>query len=534
MIQLVLSQWRNVRQRKTTGVSRVAEASSMKTRAAKRKPGDGDVKAEFQISSSDSDESSDNDEDDYEEKVEEKRVASAAKTKIKLNPKTKKVGAPRKHMNITAAGERADRKWYDAAERGRKTAGEVTLADLLKSLDEDQPSLMDTQRRLSGVLFKYAEAESKKPKFKLMKNPVTVMDPFYVLPEKLLAACMKVLPVGNSEDSAISVDASQEGGHAGTKGAKAHKVETVIIRDVGSYTRAQIETFVRVQNLRKDVQLGMDMNKWLTVQGIPALPAEYHDIGNKVAVDILESYPYKLIEGLPNSPEFAYSLLYRATPPPTWFTDAAVRALCVRLAADFPSCRFAGFQDAVPAKIRTRNSAGGCVDTAVRDRVFQQVAESGVEAVLLPLNFQNAHWCCVVVSVSAKRIVYYDPLNQAPNLKSAMAIAMQLKIAGLQDYDVIARNNPRLQLQRLRLLDVHSARGERSAPGYERERAAATPLRAFLLFAQRSTPHKRRCEAARRRRREATKKRSLQPQATTTGKRISLRHKSPSRFEDPG
>jgi hypothetical protein len=316
MIQLVLSQWRNVRQRKTTGVSRVAEASSMKTRAAKRKPGDGDVKAEFQISSSDSDESSDNDEDDYEEKVEEKRVASAAKTKIKLNPKTKKVGAPRKHMNITAAGERADRKWYDAAERGRKTAGEVTLADLLKSLDEDQPSLMDTQRRLSGVLFKYAEAESKKPKFKLMKNPVTVMDPFYVLPEKLLAACMKVLPVGNSEDSAISVDASQEGGHAGTKGAKAHKVETVIIRDVGSYTRAQIETFVRVQNLRKDVQLGMDMNKWLTVQGIPALPAEYHDIGNKVAVDILESYPYKLIEGLPNSPEFAYSLLYRATPPP--------------------------------------------------------------------------------------------------------------------------------------------------------------------------------------------------------------------------
>uniref|UniRef100_H3H6J2 SWIM-type domain-containing protein n=2 Tax=Phytophthora ramorum TaxID=164328 RepID=H3H6J2_PHYRM len=202
-----------------------------------------------------------------------------------------------------------------------------------------------------------------------------------------------------------------------------------------------IETFVRIQNLRKDVQLGLDMHKWLTVQGIPALPAEYHDIGNKVAAEILESYPHKLIEGLPNTADFAFSLLYRATPP-TWLTDAAIRALCLRLAADFPSCRFAGFQAAVPAKNRTRSSSGRSVDRTIRDRVIQQVEESGVEAVLLPLNFQNAHWCCVVVSVDARRIFYYDPLNQAPYLKSAMAIATQLKIAGLQEYDIIAQNNP--------------------------------------------------------------------------------------------
>jgi hypothetical protein len=279
------------------------------------------VKAEFRISSSDEDDSSEDNEDDYDEEEDDKRVTSNENPKILLNPKTKKVGAPRKHRKITAAGERADRKWYNAAERGRKTAGEVTLTDLLESIDEEQPSLMDTQRRLSGVLTKYTESESKKPKFKLMRNPVTVMDPFYVLPDKLLAACVKVLPVGNTKDSAISVDASQEVAAGARKDSKAQQVETVIIKDVGNYTRAQIETFVRVQNLRKDVQLGMDMHKWLTVQGIPALPAEYHDIGNKVAVDILESYPYKLIEGLPKSPDYAYSLLYRATPP-TWLTDA--------------------------------------------------------------------------------------------------------------------------------------------------------------------------------------------------------------------
>jgi hypothetical protein len=188
-----------------------------------------------------------------------------------------------------------------------------------------------------------------------MKYPVTVMDPFYVLPEKLHAACMKVLPVSNTVDSAIAVDASQEAEVEGRKGANDGLVETVLIKDVGNYSRAQIETFVRIQNLRKDVQMGMDMHKWLTVQGIPALPAEYHEIGNKVAVDILESYPYKLIEGLPKSPDFAYSLLYRATPPPTWLTDAAIRALCVRLTADFRTCRFAGFQE-----VWTQPYATGC------------------------------------------------------------------------------------------------------------------------------------------------------------------------------
>uniref|UniRef100_H3GE63 Ubiquitin-like protease family profile domain-containing protein n=1 Tax=Phytophthora ramorum TaxID=164328 RepID=H3GE63_PHYRM len=191
---------------------------------------------------------------------------------------------------------------------------------------------MDKQRRLSGVLVKYAEVESKKPKYKLMKNPVAVKDPFYVLPDKLLSA-------------AISVDDSQEAAAGARKGSSAGQVETAVIKDVDL-------TFVRIQNLRKDVQLGLDMHKWLTVQGIPALPAEYHDIGNK------------------------------------------------------------------------------------------QVAESGVEAVLFPLNFLNDHWCCVVVSVDARRMFYYDPLNQAPYLKSAMAMATQLKIAGLQEYDVIAQNNP--------------------------------------------------------------------------------------------
>ncbi|OWY96206.1 hypothetical protein PHMEG_00033583, partial [Phytophthora megakarya] len=280
MLEFVMSQWRNVRQRKMSSGSRgLYTADDGEHRSKQHEITDQDAKAER------------ND-----------RIR-ANPPKIRLNPKTKKVGAPRKHRNVTAARERADRKWYQAAVRARKAAGEVTLEDLLDSLEREQPSLMVTQRRLKGVLVKYADAESKKPKFKFMKNPVIVQDPFYILPEKLLAECMNILPVSNTEGSAIAVDssqdASQDGVESGRNESKTGLVETVVIKDVGSFTRVQIEIFVRVQNLKKVVQLGIDMHKWLTLQGIPALPAEYHDIGNKVAADILDAYPNKLIQGLP-------------------------------------------------------------------------------------------------------------------------------------------------------------------------------------------------------------------------------------------
>ncbi|OWZ16936.1 hypothetical protein PHMEG_0009193 [Phytophthora megakarya] len=175
------------------------------------------------------------------------------------------------------------------------------------------------------------------------------------------------------------------------------------------------------------------MHKWLTVEDIPALPADCHDIANKVAAEVLETYPYAQIQGLPNMHDFVYSMLYRATPP-TWLTDASIRALCLRLADDFSSCRFAGFQTAVASTERTRNSDGGVVDQGIRERVMQDVDEGGVETVLLPLNFHNAH--------CARRIYYYDPLNQTPYLNASNAIATQLKVSGLQEYEIVQMNNP--------------------------------------------------------------------------------------------
>jgi hypothetical protein len=371
-------------------------SSATETSEAKTKEEDQAVKGEFAISSSREDDVGSDDASAGAD--EDAGDSSSAPPTIRLNPRARKVGAPKKLKGKTVASEKNDRKWFDAAEEGRKTAGEVTLKGLMEALDREQPGLAETRRRLSGVLVKYAEADRKKPKYKRMINPVLILDLFYILPSKLLNACLGAFPVSNTKETAIPIDASQTEDRASrnevpekAKGG-AEAVEVVQIKDVGVFSRSQIETFKRVENMKMCVQLGLDMHKWLTEQGIPSLPAEYHDYRNDVAAEILSTYPHKRIQGLPTMADFDYSMLYRATAP-TWLTDASIRALCLRLSSDYPSCRFTGFPSVTATKKRTRGTEQNMMEKTTRERVVAQVEEPGVDTVMLPLNFSNAHWC---------------------------------------------------------------------------------------------------------------------------------------------
>ncbi|ETM47489.1 hypothetical protein L914_07809, partial [Phytophthora nicotianae] len=435
MLEFILSQWRNVRQRKIANTQaddaddarEGIQSDSNPARGAQFD--DAAIKAEFEISSSGDDDTGSNED--------EESIGVESKVKIRLNPKTRKVGRPKKDKSKTVVSEKVDRQWFEAMEKGRKTAGEVTLEALLAALLTEEPTLSETQRRLSRVMVKHNGADLKKPKFKMLKNPVLIMDAFYILPPKLMDACMKVLPLANTQSSAISVDEDRTKKKSQTE----RLTECVHIKGIGTFLRAQIELFKRVQNLKDTVQLGVDVHKWLLEGGLPSLPAGYHDLVRKVADDVEATFPYRLIPGLPQLEDYQYSLLYRAVPG-IWLSDEAIRAVCERLVTDFPSCRFAGFVRAETTKKRTRNTDEMLVDSIVRNRISTQVAESGVDTVFLPLNFMNYHWCCIVIKVQAKRIFFYDPLNQGPYRNSALAIANYLKISGLSDYDVVSQNNP--------------------------------------------------------------------------------------------
>ncbi|ETN16126.1 hypothetical protein PPTG_06342 [Phytophthora nicotianae INRA-310] len=374
MLEFVMNQWRNVRQRKMADQTEVCTPTQRKVVSANASlsvMGDAVVRKEFEISSSSDDESSydhygDGNTYRKDDNADKDVIAAGSHVPIRLNPNAEK-----------------------AAEAGRKTAGEVTLLALIETLNRERPGLVETQRRLSG----HAKAEKKKPKLKLLKNPVLIQDPFYLLPSKLLDACLKVLPVSNTPENAISIEEDQDARVTSPdKAVMPRNVETVAVKDVGNFTRKQIDTFKRIQNLKDAVQMGLDLLKWLTEEAIPTLPAEYHELAQKIANEVLTTYPYQRIPDMPNQ----FALLYRAIPP-TWLNDGAIRALCWRLSQDYPNCRFAGFQSAVPKTKRTRNKDDGAVDKVVREHVLAQIANDGVDTVLLPLIFDNFHWCCVTV-----------------------------------------------------------------------------------------------------------------------------------------
>ncbi|KAE9149819.1 hypothetical protein PF004_g32913 [Phytophthora fragariae] len=53
---------------------------------------------------------------------------------------------------------------------------------------------------------------------------------------------------------------------------------------------------------------------------------------------------------------------------------------------------------------KTRSKDAVQVDVALRNRIMGYAKESAVESIFVPVNFMNAHWCCLVIKVQAKRI----------------------------------------------------------------------------------------------------------------------------------
>lgn len=156
--------------------------------------------------------SSEHDEESHDSSNEGQLLCSAKDTapaSIRLNPKAKKVEAHKNPKKNTVASEKKSRKWVEAAESVRKLAGAKPLQGLLKDLDRDQADLVETEKRRSGIIVRHADTDNKKSKLKISKNPVLIRDPFYLLPSKLLSACMQVLPISNQKTTAVSVDESQ-------------------------------------------------------------------------------------------------------------------------------------------------------------------------------------------------------------------------------------------------------------------------------------------------------------------------------------
>ena len=74
----------------------------------------------------------------------------------------------------------------------------MTFSELYALLEIDKLVIEEVSNRLSLLMVQYKEYNKQKPVHVKLKNSITNKDAFYLLPTKLLAACITVLVIFQS------------------------------------------------------------------------------------------------------------------------------------------------------------------------------------------------------------------------------------------------------------------------------------------------------------------------------------------------
>jgi hypothetical protein len=366
-------------------------------------------------------------------------AAVASSLKIKINPKARKSGRPKTDKKQRTVDEAMERVRFNAAQITRQQVGVDSLQQFAEKLDADQPELEEARRLLSSLMVKFWEDAGKRPTYEVQSNPVCNLDALYLLPTPLIDACMAKLPVANTRATPIVVATPPRTPprQVAVPGPGHKRTEAVIIKDVGVFSRAQIQAMKRLQVMKTLVDEGFETCKWLRQTAAPAVPANMQDVILKTADTIMKTYPNARLPDL-DGDEYRFSTLYRALPP-TYLNDAIIRAVCLRLQAIVPSVRYA---DSPPVKPKTARGKSNATPAALNIRVAKLANEEGVETVLIPVNFGNAHWCGIAVRVKEQRVLYYDPLSQANYKQSLDQMSHSLASNGLPGFTLAALNSP--------------------------------------------------------------------------------------------
>ncbi|KAI9981148.1 hypothetical protein PInf_010750 [Phytophthora infestans] len=203
LLQFVLDQWRNIRQRKrlkgvpnTESANEGVHEKNADTVASPEilKIHDCETNAVAAVA---------NRKASVDENGEEDRSPPAFR--INLNPKAAKSGRPRSNRKDRNAEDKKKRAIFNESEAHRRRMGEVSLVQLACNLQEEKPCMQEFLIRVQPIPIKFERAVNKKPKYVRLSVPILNETAFYLLPMKLLQKCVSALPVKNTPDTAISV-----------------------------------------------------------------------------------------------------------------------------------------------------------------------------------------------------------------------------------------------------------------------------------------------------------------------------------------
>ncbi|GLE07661.1 hypothetical protein PINS_up018264 [Pythium insidiosum] len=170
-----------------------------------------------------------------------------------------------------------------------------------------------------------------------------------------------------------------------------------------------------------------------------AVPADMQDNVKIMADMIAKKFPYETLAGFVD--DYHFNMFYNLKPP-LWINDALIRALCDRICSQHPTVRFGGMP-------RGQLSGGKAQLThAVEDDIVSRISvwigdgSGSVTSILLPVNFGNNHWCCLIVDVAAKAVRYYDSLNNRSYKSALDKMSKNIIERVAPTYSAVSLNSP--------------------------------------------------------------------------------------------
>ncbi|RLN02488.1 hypothetical protein BBJ28_00019803 [Nothophytophthora sp. Chile5] len=261
--------------------------------------------------------------------------------------------------------------------------------------------------------------------------------------------------------------------------------EIVRIPGIGAFDRQQIEAMLLLPHLQEDSEFGRDFLTWMRQVAAGAVPADAQRAVLATANAIEMRYPYENVSGV--SSRCQYASIYRVMPPrwfdnaliaafcerlcqnhggvhyagvadgkpnsrnskqqqlPKQITDSAaalLAAVVAREEAVGPATETdttttgddPGGEEQAPSEVPKKEPTQAQAEE-ITERHTNVAAEGYVSVapvilaatttsiLLIPVNFGNYHWCCIITDMEKRRILYYDSLAEREALVGPRAQA---------------------------------------------------------------------------------------------------------------
>lgn len=335
------------------------------------------------------------------------RVAGGyLQVEVNLNPHAANVGRPAVDRREVEARARKSRANFDAQFKSRRVNGNITLGELLSSLEKEKPSLEKLEKRLAGVNEKHRELLACQPKYLRLSNPTVVRDVYFFLPRLLAEKCFKILPP-NCNDTAIEVDTSQEN-EASTQVINNEETMDVVKIKRLQFRRVDVEIMERARTLKEAAVEGLRFVKWLNNTVAGRVPAAMQSSVTKLAAHVESMYPNCLVQGLAD--DLKYCTLQRLQPP-NWFDDSLIRALLCRLSSQFVGFVGTNVQRTTMAR---RLGEDREFSAGVHSQVRMHLSDTTIKIIAVPVLFgagKGNHWTCIIFDKTKRKVVIYDSRN---------------------------------------------------------------------------------------------------------------------------